>query len=64
MADAARHASISAAVRAARGLPENLIRLCVGIEDPRDLIDDLEHALISSGAIEPNLSQRLDPRAR
>jgi hypothetical protein len=56
MADAARHASISAAVRAARGLPENLIRLCVGIEDPRDLIDDLEHALISSGAIEPNLS--------
>lgn len=51
-----RHASISAAVRAERGLPENLIRLCVGIEDPRDLIDDLEAALLSSGAIIHNLS--------
>lgn len=50
------HASISAAVRAERGLPENLIRLCVGIEDPRDLIDDLEHALVSSGAIVPERS--------
>jgi hypothetical protein len=46
-----RHASISADKRAERGLPENLIRLCVGIEDPRDLIDDLEHSLIESGAI-------------
>lgn len=45
------HASISAEKRAERGLPENLIRLCVGIEDPRDLIDDLEHSLIESGAI-------------
>ncbi|WVQ80370.1 cystathionine beta-lyase [Cryptococcus sp. DSM 104549] len=50
------HASISAAVRAERGLPENLIRLCVGIEDPRDLIDDLEHSLLSSGAITPDLA--------
>lgn len=46
-----RHASISAEKRAERGLPENLIRLCVGIEDPRDLIDDLEHSLIEAGAI-------------
>ena len=50
------HASISAAIRAERGLPENLIRLCVGIEDPRDLIDDLEHALVASGAIVPDHS--------
>lgn len=47
------HASISPALRAERGLPENLIRLCVGIEDPRDLLDDLETALIASGAIVP-----------
>lgn len=47
------HASISAALRAERGLPENLIRLCLGIEDPRDLLDDLEHALLAAGAIEP-----------
>ncbi|KAJ7678501.1 Cys/Met metabolism PLP-dependent enzyme-domain-containing protein [Mycena rosella] len=45
------HASIDPKLRAARGLPEDLIRLCVGIEDPVDLIDDLEHALIDAGAI-------------
>ncbi|TDL25608.1 cystathionine beta-lyase [Rickenella mellea] len=45
------HASIDPATRAARGLPEDLIRLCVGIEDPADLLDDLEHALLEAGAI-------------
>jgi hypothetical protein len=50
------HASISAAVRKERGLPEDLIRLCVGIEDPQDLMDDLEHSLLSAGAIVHNLS--------
>ncbi|OSX57832.1 hypothetical protein POSPLADRAFT_1156013 [Postia placenta MAD-698-R-SB12] len=45
------HASIDPATRAARGLPEDLIRLCVGIEDPADLIDDLQHALLEAGAI-------------
>ncbi|KAF8340619.1 pyridoxal phosphate-dependent transferase [Cantharellus anzutake] len=45
------HASIDPAVRAARGLPEDLIRLCVGIEDADDLIEDLEFALIEAGAI-------------
>ena len=45
------HASIDAATRAARGLPEDLIRLCVGIEDPMDLLEDLEHALLEAGAI-------------
>ncbi|EJD49638.1 cystathionine beta-l [Auricularia subglabra TFB-10046 SS5] len=46
------HASIDPKVRAARGLPEDLIRLCVGIEDAQDLVDDLEHALLEAGAIE------------
>ncbi|KAF8525853.1 Cys/Met metabolism PLP-dependent enzyme-domain-containing protein [Hysterangium stoloniferum] len=45
------HASIDAKTREARGLPEDLIRLCVGIEDPTDLIDDLEHAMVEAGAI-------------
>jgi cystathionine beta-lyase/mevalonate kinase len=45
------HASIPAATRAARGLPEDLIRLCTGIEDPADLLDDLERALIDAGAV-------------
>jgi hypothetical protein len=47
-----RHASIDPAVRAARNLPEDLIRLCVGIEDAEDLIDDLESALLEAGAIQ------------
>jgi mevalonate kinase len=45
------HASIPAATRAARGLPEDLIRLCVGVEDSADLLDDLERALIDAGAV-------------
>ncbi|KAG0245671.1 cystathionine beta-lyase [Mortierella sp. GBAus27b] len=45
------HASIPAAVRAARAMPEDLIRLCVGIEDADDLLEDLYHALTASGAL-------------
>ncbi|PWN42035.1 cystathionine beta-l [Ceraceosorus guamensis] len=45
------HASIDPKIRAARRLPEDLIRLCVGIEDCRDLIEDLEAALLQAGAI-------------
>jgi Cys/Met metabolism PLP-dependent enzyme len=52
------HASIDAATRAARGLPEDLIRLCVGIEDPADLIDDLERALFEAGAIALSADQQ------
>lgn len=39
------HASIDAATRAERALPEDIIRLCVGIEDVDDLIDDLSRAV-------------------
>lgn len=39
------HASIPAEVRRARGLPEDLVRLSIGLEDPEDLIEDLEQAL-------------------
>ncbi|KAK7244447.1 hypothetical protein RIF29_39269 [Crotalaria pallida] len=39
------HASIPAAVREARGLTEDLVRISVGIEDVNDLIADLENAL-------------------
>ncbi|KAI1319927.1 cystathionine beta-lyase [Mortierella claussenii] len=46
------HASIPAAVRAARAMPEDLIRLCVGIEDVDDLLEDLYHALTASGALD------------
>ncbi|KAI8870827.1 cystathionine beta-lyase [Ramicandelaber brevisporus] len=45
------HASIPAAVRAARALPEDLIRLCIGIEDVDDLIEDLDQALARAGLV-------------
>ena len=39
------HASIDAKTRKERELPEDIIRLCVGIEDVDDLIDDLSRAV-------------------
>ena len=39
------HASIDAKTRKERELPEDIIRLCVGIEDVDDLIDDLTRAV-------------------
>ncbi|CAI9765632.1 unnamed protein product [Fraxinus pennsylvanica] len=39
------HAAIPAAVREARGLTEDLVRISVGIEDVNDLISDLDNAL-------------------
>jgi cystathionine beta-lyase len=49
------HASIDAKTRAERGVPEDLIRLCVGIEDGEDLLDDLQSALVQSGAMNVTL---------
>lgn len=42
------HASIDAKTRKERQMPEDVIRLCVGIEDVDDLIDDLTRAVSSS----------------
>lgn len=39
------HRDLGAAERAARGIGDNLLRLSVGLEDPGDLLDDLEQAL-------------------
>lgn len=39
------HASIDAATRKERQLAEDIIRICVGIEDCDDLIDDLQRAV-------------------
>ncbi|KAK1836477.1 Cys/Met metabolism PLP-dependent enzyme-domain-containing protein [Podospora conica] len=45
------HASIDAKTRQERQMPEDIIRLCVGIEDVNDLIDDLTRALVQAGAV-------------
>lgn len=45
------HASIDPATRKERALPEDIIRLCIGIEDLDDLKDDLSQALVRAGAV-------------
>ena len=44
------HADVPLATRAAYGLTDRLLRLSVGIEDPDDLVADLERALTTAGA--------------
>jgi cystathionine beta-lyase len=39
------HASIPEQVRRSRGLPEDLVRLSIGIEDADDLVEDLRRSL-------------------
>lgn len=51
------HASIDAKTRAERALPEDLIRVCVGIENADDLIEDLRNAFLKAG-VKPSDVQR------
>jgi O-succinylhomoserine sulfhydrylase len=43
------HASVSAEVREGMGIAEDMLRLSVGLEDPADLIEDLDQALSRAG---------------
>jgi cystathionine beta-lyase/cystathionine gamma-synthase len=43
--DTMTHASIPEDVRRRRGITAGTIRLSVGVEDPEDLVDDLDEAL-------------------
>eukprot|EP01026_Neomeris_dumetosa_P041668 TRINITY_DN34592_c0_g1_i2.p2 TRINITY_DN34592_c0_g1~~TRINITY_DN34592_c0_g1_i2.p2 ORF type:complete len:246 (+),score=26.91 TRINITY_DN34592_c0_g1_i2:74-739(+) len=54
------HASIPAAVRAERGLPDDLIRISAGIEDAKDLIADLDQAFQKALQHKQQLAQRSD----
>lgn len=53
------HASIDPKTREERDFPEDLIRLCIGIENVDDLIDDLTRALLKSGAVKVNEKDEL-----
>ena len=55
------HASIPAEVRAARGLPDDLVRISAGIEDIDDLIADLQQAFVCA-LPEPCLSNVVGSR--
>jgi len=52
------HASIPAEVRRGRALPEDLVRLAVGIEDPGDLLADLEQSLAAAAGPGPARERR------
>ena len=43
------HSGLSAEVREAMGIDEGMLRLNVGLEDPADVIDDLDQALAAAG---------------
>jgi O-succinylhomoserine sulfhydrylase len=43
------HASVAVAVREEMGITEGMLRLSVGLEDPRDIIADLDQALTKAG---------------
>jgi cystathionine gamma-lyase len=42
------HASVPKEIREKLGIGDGLIRLSVGVEDPQDLLEDLEQALSGS----------------
>ncbi|VEG28465.1 trans-sulfuration enzyme family protein [Actinomyces howellii] len=52
------HADVPPEVRAAYGLSDRLMRLSVGIEDPKDLVADLRQALETARATETSSGQR------
>ncbi|HEX8431378.1 MAG TPA: PLP-dependent transferase, partial [Longimicrobium sp.] len=43
------HARMTAEERLANGLPDGFVRISLGIEDPADIIADLEQALAAAG---------------
>jgi cystathionine gamma-synthase/O-succinylhomoserine sulfhydrylase len=43
------HANMGADAREAMGIGEGMLRLNVGLEDPDDLIEDLDQALSAAG---------------
>ncbi|MFO0828840.1 MAG: aminotransferase class V-fold PLP-dependent enzyme [Phycisphaerales bacterium] len=55
------HASVPAGARATRALPEDLVRLSIGLEDPEDLIEDLDSALRRS--VTPSAPARAPERS-
>ena len=56
------HASIPAEVRAARGLPDDLVRISVGIEEPEDLLQG-EYTRMLSRALHEHVCSLSDSAA-
>ena len=47
------HSQLSPEAQAAAGVPPEMVRLSVGLEEPEDLIADLDHALSGADAVAP-----------
>ena len=47
------HSQMNAEQQAAAGVPPEMVRLSVGLEDPADLIADLDHALAAATSAKP-----------
>lgn len=60
------HRAVSAAARAERGLGDDLVRLSIGVEDPRDLVADLAAAFdaAAGGAVTSSASPPAPRAAR
>jgi cystathionine beta-lyase/cystathionine gamma-synthase len=43
------HYGVSEEVRESMGISEGMLRMNVGLEDPADLIEDLDQALVAAG---------------
>jgi O-succinylhomoserine sulfhydrylase len=43
------HYSVSAEARAEMGVTEGMLRINIGLEDPQDLVEDLDQALKAVG---------------
>jgi cystathionine beta-lyase/cystathionine gamma-synthase len=54
----ASHRGLTPEQRAARGIHDNVVRLSAGIEDPSDLVADLDQALAATGATAPPAEAR------
>jgi len=57
------HAAVEPAERARIGITDGLIRLSVGLEDPQDLIDDLDRALLEA-AEQVSVSEIVEKHAK
>jgi O-acetylhomoserine (thiol)-lyase len=51
------HSHLNAAQRAAAGIGATTVRLSIGIEDPADILADLEQALVLANAKTPVASE-------
>ena len=56
------HADVSAAQRHEVGIADGLIRISVGLEDPSDIIRDLEQAITASSSVTTQIESKIESK--